>query len=184
MRADRLEEAFDIEIEWQPFELHPEIPPEGRTLGDRGRAYYRFLQSIAEAEGLPFTPPVRVPNSHPSLEAAEHAREAGRFRAYHRALFDAYFREGRDIGDTEVLVEIAGAQGIDRGSIREALASGRYRALVDERTDEARMAGVTGTPTFVFEAGERRFPIVGAQEYAVFENVASRLGATRREPRT
>ena len=46
--------------------------------------------------------------------------------------------------------------------------------------EEARGSGITGTPTFIFEDGERRLPIVGAQDYAVFQNVAQRMGASRR----
>ncbi len=177
MRVERLQKEFDIEVEWQPFELHPEIPPEGKELGGRAVSYYEHLRELAEAAGLVFQPPTLVPNSHRSLEAAEFAREQGTFAPYHRALFEAYFGQGQDIGDVAVLAELGAANGLDASSLREALESGRYSSLVDERTEEARQSGITGTPTFVFQSGDRRFPIVGAQEHAVFENVARRMGA-------
>ncbi len=129
---------------------------------------------------MPYEPGRHIPNAHWPLEAAEFAREQGVFDVYHRALFNAYFGEGRDIGDVSVLSELGVAAGLDAAGLEEALASGRYAALVNRATEEARGDGITGTPTFIFDDGERRLPIVGAQEYAVFQNVAQRMGAPRR----
>lgn len=179
MRVERLQQDFEIDVEWRPFELHPELPVEGKELGARSLAHYQYMQ-LATAEGLAFQVPARVPNSHRSLEAAEFAREHRAFTLYHRALFEAYFSNGSDIGDVDVLTELAASCDLDPDGLRDALHSGRYAALVDQRTDEARGWGVTGTPTFVFEAGERRFALVGAQDYAVFESIAHRMGATPR----
>jgi predicted DsbA family dithiol-disulfide isomerase len=183
VRAERLERELDIDLEWQPYELHPEIPPEGIDRGGlslRRTGLYQRLQEIVEEAGLAFEPQTRIPNSHLSLEAAEFAREQGAFASYHRALFAAFFGEGRDIGDVAVLKEMGEASGLDAAALEEALESKHYASLVDERTVEAKRSGVTGTPTFVFQAGERQFPIVGAQEYAVFEDVARRMGAPPR----
>lgn len=92
-----MQQEFDIDVEWRPFELHPEIPP------------------LAGDEGLPFRPPTHVPNSRRSLEVAELAREQGAFDVYHCALFDAYFGRGQDIGDIAVLAELAACAGLDPG---------------------------------------------------------------------
>ena len=180
-------------MEWLPYELHPEIPKEGIDWSDRGRpqaeagpgpsgraGYFDHLRALAEEEGLTFQPPTRAPNSHRSLEAAEFAREHGVFDAYNRALFEAYFSEGRDIGDVDVLAELGSANGLDPAALRDALDSLHYALLVDERTEEARRLGVSSTPTFIFKSGDQRLPIVGAQEYALFQNVARRMGATPR----
>ena len=184
MRVERLQREFEIEVKWHPYELHPELPPEGIDRGERQQGhpegYVSPLRSLAEEAGLPFQPSRHVPNSHRSLEAAEFAREHGAFDSYHRTLFDGYFGRGRDIGDVSVLTELAGAVGLDAGALQRALESKRYASLVDERTDEAREMGVTGTPTCIFESGERRFALVGAQEYAVFEDIARRMGAAPR----
>ena len=188
MRVERLREEYEIDVEWQPFMLHPEIPLEGKDVSGRTAVYYERLRGLAVDAGLTFQTPTRVPNSHRSLEAAEFAREHDAFAPYHRALFEAYFSRGQDIGDTTVLAALAKSVDLDPDGLREALDSGRYVSIVDERTEEARQAGITGTPTFVFQSGDRTLPIVGAQEYAVFENVAQRLGAVRKrrnaEPRT
>ena len=181
MRVERLEQEFALDVDWQPFELHPEIPLEGRALGSRSAAYYANLTSLAQQEGLTLRPPTRASNSHRSLEAGEFAREHGAFAPFHTALFEAYFGHDRDIGDIDVLADIAEANGLDPAALREALESKRYAALVDERTGEARHSDITGTPTFVFQSGERRLPIVGAQDYALFASVAQKMGA---QPRT
>jgi predicted DsbA family dithiol-disulfide isomerase len=184
-RVQRLDREFEIDVEWRPFELHPEIPPEGIARGERPPsaqrvAMYEQLRGLAEEAALPFKRAARVPNSHRALEAAEFAREHGAFDAYHRALFDAFFGQGRDIGDIDMLAELAAANGLDAAALREALETQRYASLVDERTAEARGSGVTGTPTVIFENGDRRFPVAGAQDYQVFEHIAQRFGATRR----
>ena len=183
MRVDQLQQEFDIDVSWRPYELHPELPPEGRDRGERQPrpdGQVSPIRQLAEDAGIPYDPGSHIPNSHRSLEAAEFAREQGVFDAYHRALFVAYFGEGRDIGDVSVLSELGVAVGLDATALEEALASGRYTAFVNEATEEARGSGITGTPTFIFEDGERRLPIVGAQDYAVFQNVALRMGASRR----
>ena len=187
-RAERLEREFAIEVIWHPYELHPEIPPEGRDVGMRAAGYYDRLRPLFAEAGLAFEPPTRVPNSHAALEAAEFAREHGAFESYHRALFEAYFSRGRDLGDVSVLAGLASECGLDGSALTEALESKRYASLVDQRSEEARGMGVTGTPTFVFEDGERRFALVGAQDYNVFADVTRRMGAEKRtenlEPRT
>ena len=182
MRVERLEREFDIDVEWQPFELHLEIPPEGYDRDKRPsrkpEGYVSPLRQLAQDEGLTYQPSSHVSNSHAPLEAAEFAREHGVFDAYHRSLFEAYFGEGRDIGEAALLIELATVAGLDGEALGEALASKRYASVVDEQTEKSRQVGITGTPTFIFESGDRQFPLVGAQDYAVFENVARRMGAT------
>ena len=175
-----------MDVTWRPFELHPEIPLEGRDRGERQPrpdGYVSPIRQLAEEAGIPYEPGHHTPNSHRSLEAAEFAREHGAFDAYHRALFQAYFGEGRDIGDIAVLSELGEASGLDSGGLEEAITSGRYTTLVNEATAESRSSGITGTPTFIFDDGERRLPIVGAQDYQVFQNVAQRMGAQPRPER-
>ena len=180
MRAERLEREFEIDIVWRPYELHPEIPAAGIDRGERASrldGYVNPLRALAEEAGLPYAPSSHVPNSHRALEAAEFAREQGAFEQFHRALFEAYFGRGEDIGDVDVLVALAAASGLDAHGLEAALRDSRYVALVDESTQEAQRQGVTGTPTYIFEAGDRRFPLVGAQDYSVFQSIAQRIGA-------
>lgn len=182
-RIEELQREFpQIEVEWRPFELHPETPRDGADLRgrlgspERARAYRDNILMLAHESGLDMTMPVVVANSHLSLEAAEFAREHGGFDAYHRALFHAYFEDRRDIGDVDVLCEIARACGVDDQGLRQALADETYRTRIDEITVMAREDEILSTPTFVYEGG---FRLTGAQDYNVFQSITKRLLAKR-----
>ena len=156
----------------------PEKPRDGaKLLGRlgsfaRAAAYANNILNLARDSGLEMQMPTVVANSHLALEAAEFAREHGGFGPYHRALFRAYFEEQRDVGDPEVLCELARECGVDDQGLRQALAEGRYADGIDEITAEARANEVVSTPTFVFDGN---FQLVGAQDYAVFASITSRL---------
>ncbi len=174
---------FEIEVDWQPFELHPETPAGGRPSaalfggGERTQAYFTNLRALAAESGIEMNAPPLIANSRLALEAAEFAREADAFDCYHRALFAAYFRDGRNIGDAGVLADVAATCGLDAEALRSALAERRYEAVVAERTQRAKETGITGTPAFVL--GDR-FVITGAQEQAVFRDVLRRMGVPAR----
>jgi predicted DsbA family dithiol-disulfide isomerase len=177
-RIERLEREFPVAVEWRPFELHPETPRTGANLAGRlggsarAAAYRDNIVGLARESGLALRMPPVVANSHLALEAAEFAREQGGFAAYHRALFHAYFEEARDLGDADVLCDIARACGVDDQRLRQALADERYRDRIDAITHAAREDEVLSTPTFVYEGG---FRLVGAQDYEVFASVTRRL---------
>jgi predicted DsbA family dithiol-disulfide isomerase len=181
-RIERLQREFPVDVEWRPFELHPETPRSGAHLtgrlgsSARAAAYTQNIIGLAEESGIPMAMPRVVANSHLALEASEFAREQGGFDAYHHALFAAYFEQGRDLGDVDVLCEIARSAGVDDQGLRQALSDGRYAELIDRVTREARADEVLSTPTFVFEGG---FRMTGAQDYAVFESITTRLLAQR-----
>jgi predicted DsbA family dithiol-disulfide isomerase len=133
-----------------------------------------MLQMAADA-GLTMVDRDWVSNSLAALEAAEYAREQGQFDPFHRAVFDAYFAEGRDIGKLDVLQDVARGVGLDADGMTRALEDGRFRERVAEDVDLAARIGITGVPTFII--GNRA--IVGAQPYEVFENVMELLGQPR-----
>ncbi len=181
-RIGRLVREFPVAVEWRPFELHPETPRDGARLSgrlggsERARAWARNVLQLAEASSIPMRMPEVVANSHLALEAAEFARARGGFDAMHAALFRAYFDEGRDIGDGDVLCEIARGCGVDDQGLRQALADETYAAEIDRITNEARADEVLSTPTYLFEGG---FRMTGAQDYNVFTSITSRLLARR-----
>lgn len=178
MRVERLQHDYQVQVEWSPFELHPETPAEGRERQPRPGP--NRAEEAAAAAGLVLRSPPVIANSRLALEASEFAREAGSevFDRFHRAIFRAYFEEGRNIGDPDVLTEIARDTGLDGDALREALTDRRYRELVDEGIQWAADSGLTSTPTFIFDD---RLAIVGAQEYDLFENVMERLHVPRRK---
>lgn len=181
-RVEKLRDEFDIEVEVCAFELRPGIPPEGMSREEvsRGRVYppgyLENLRATAAEAGIEMKRPALVPNTRKAHEATEFAKEHGRLWEIHRALFHAYFEEERNIGHVDVLCDIAAGVGLDADALRTALAGGRYAADVEEQLAWARAAGVTGVPTVIFA---EKFAVVGAQEFAVFRDVAGRVAAGR-----
>ena len=90
-----------------------------------------------------------ISNSRLALEAAEYAREQGAFEPFHRAVFVAYFAEGRDIGTLEELRALARQVGLDEQGLAEALAERRYAERVDYDVARAARLGLTAVPAFI-----------------------------------
>ena len=186
MRVEQLREEFPLEVEWWPYDLRPGTPPEGIPLeriagrGGYTSQYLAYVEEAAARAGIRMKRRTLLSNSRPSLEAAEFAREAGRFEPLHRALFRAYFEEGEDIGDEKVLARLAGECGLDAGALVTALRERRHKKLVDEKVRWAYEQNLGGVPAFIFyPRGSSRetdgYVMVGAQEYEVFKDVTGRV---------
>jgi len=91
-------------------------------------------------------------------------------------LYRAYFVEARNIGDPDVLIEIAQSVGLPAAAARTVLSERRFKAAVDADWAKSRAYGVTGVPTFV----AARHGVVGAQPYEMLEALLVRAGAARR----
>lgn len=183
---DRLPDEIDVDVEWRPFEIHPEVPAEGMSVEelpyppDVWTRMQEALRAHAEAEDLEVANRPKVSNTHRALAAGAYAqsREPERFPDFHRRLFEAYFAEGRDLGDPEVIDDLASGAGLDVARMREALDSGRYDETIRRTGVDARRMGITGTPTFVFD---RRLTASGAQPVQVLVGAFERareLGTT------
>ena len=179
MRIERLAEEFGLEVSWTHFPLHPETPVEGRSLEDlfAGRGYdlegmKAQLKQFADAEGLPYGDRSMTYNSRLAQELAAWAETQDAGAGIHDALFRAYFVDGKNIGDPEVLIELARGLGLDEDTARGVLASRSYGGVVDQHWQRSRDVGVTGVPTFVF-AGRG---VVGAQPYEVLEQLVEAAG--------
>lgn len=90
-------------------------------------------------------------NSRLSLEAAEFARKQGMYDDFHHAVFTAYFTDGLDIGNKNVLLEIGERLGLDRVALDDALESGEFAEAVRQGSEEAKRLGVTAVPSFFIE---------------------------------
>ncbi len=170
--VDRLKREFDLSVEWLGFEIHPETPPEGTPLvkmfpGADAEGMTRRLNSMGAPLGVSFGKLVHISNSRLSLEAAEFAKEHKRFDQFHRAVFQAYFSEGKDIGSIGILTQTALDAGLDGEALRKALQSREYRQVTGNVRQEAARLSVNAAPTFIIEDKDR---IVGAQPIDVFRD--------------
>ena len=152
---DQVAEDNEVEVEWRAFELRPEgesnMPPEQeeryrKMIAQRwpdtiemGRQY--GVEMKTHSWGI---------NTRPAHEGAKFAEEHGAGDAYHWAVFEAYFEDDRDIGDVDVLTDIAGELGLDAEAFREALESHRYRDEVLAEEQWAMQSEIRGVPAFIF----------------------------------
>jgi predicted DsbA family dithiol-disulfide isomerase len=168
------------DILWRPFLLNPDIAPGGvarqdyllRKFGgeDRARRLHATIAELGRAEGLAFAFD-RIRRIPPSLDAHRLVRLAEREGLADRAvpaLFKAYFREGLDIGDQQVLALIAAGIGMDFAATRRALASAQEAEAVHADNLRAHRLGINGVPCFVVQG---RHAIAGAQEPEVLERL-------------
>ncbi len=168
-------ERYEATVEWLPFDLHPEYPPEGvPQRPDRAEGARRLF----ERHGLVYNPPPVVPNTMRALRVTELARERGLHAAMHDRVMDAYWAEGRQIGDPDVLRELAREVGLNPGEVDDVLAGDAFRDRVQGLTAQAHAIGVTGVPAFLLD---RRLLVLGAQPRDVFERAFAQVEAARSE---
>jgi predicted DsbA family dithiol-disulfide isomerase len=190
-----LDGEIEAEVRWLPFELNPEMGPEGedwrdhvarkygRTLEQAGENHDRLLQ-FGDRAGYDFRfagegegPPTRIWNTFAAHRLLKWALiEAGaeaqcRFK---QALFDAHFQQRRNVADPEVLLDVAESVGLDRAAAEEALADSSLSEIVRAEERLAMDQNITGVPAMVVNG---KFMIPGAQEPATYVDVLRRVVA-------
>ena len=176
--VERLKAEHDVAVDWRPFYLRPDTPPEGMELPAYLQAQVSStterLRQMARANGMEMVSPVRIPNTRLAHEATEYAREQGKADDFHRIVFRKYYGEGQDIGQWEVLRAAAEEAGLNADEMEPLVTGRRYTTTVEDQVEEAFALGITGVPTYVLND---RYAIVGAQPYEVFEQALQRLAA-------
>lgn len=173
-------------IAWKPYQLEPNAPPEGfdvmdylsRKIGgeERVRQSHEMLTRMGAEIGLPFAfdKTTVFPNTldaHRLLHWAGQIDAATQDRVAH-ALFTANFVEGRNVGDPEVLAEIATACGMHAATVRERLATDVDRDVIHTEIARAQQMGVSGVPFFIIEG---KYAVSGAQGVEVFANALRQI---------
>ncbi|MEM6726956.1 MAG: DsbA family oxidoreductase [Pseudomonadota bacterium] len=173
-------------IEWHPFQLNPEMPREGmdraeyleRKFGGREKAVQVYGQIARHAEDIGLEANLgditRTPNTIDAHRLIHWAGLEMRQGPVVDALFQAYFVDAEDIGDKEVLLDIAGACRLDTGLISRLLDGDQDIDLIRERDAHSRQMGVSAVPTFIV-AGQHVVP--GAQPPKLWLEVIEDLRA-------
>jgi predicted DsbA family dithiol-disulfide isomerase len=132
------------------------------------------LDRMGKAEGIVFHERTFTTNSHKSLLLAEAAKEEGQeiFEALNEGLFRAYFTEGRNIGDPQVLRDVALAAGVPDGRIGQAWSDATYEERLTLDRKAAAQVGITGIPTFIVDG---RWIIEGAVPVEMLREVAQKI---------
>ena len=154
-----------------PFELrpepHPTLRPEGEYLQ---RAWQKSVYPIARRMGVEIRlPPVSPqPHTHLAFEGYQYAKEHGKGNEYNHRVLKAFFVEGQDIGQIDVLTRLAGEVGLNEKDFEEALRTRKYRVAHQQALRHAyEEAGVTGVPMFVIG----RQVLTGLQDRETLEAV-------------
>ena len=166
-----------MDVEWRPFYLRPDTPPEGMDLPDyvlRGRANgsEERLRQIAESYGMAFASTERLYNTRLAHEATEFAREQGRGNEFHRVVFRKVYAEGQDPSNWDMLRSAAEEVGLDADAMQTDVDAGKFTEFVAGQVQNAYQIGVSGVPTYVIND---RYAVVGAQPYEVFARAIEKL---------
>lgn len=191
LRTLRRRPDLMFDLTWRPFLLNPDMPRTGmsrpdyviRKFGgeDRARRLYASIAEIGRSEGVlfRFERIRRTPNSVDAHRLVRFAAHYGRADEMAEALFSAHFTDGRDIGDTAVLVTIAVACGLDGYAIRSFLASDDDIDAIHAENLRAHRLGINGVPCFIVA---NRHAIAGAQEPEVIERLLDVAAVEAAEP--
>jgi predicted DsbA family dithiol-disulfide isomerase len=160
-------------VSWHPFQLNPDLPPEGiarrdyleAKFGGRQRAtdIYERVRSVGTSVGIDFAFDriERQPNTLDAHRLISWAQAHGDAEEVVERLFRAYFLEGRRIGDRGVLAAVAGEAGLSAIAARAYLATGDGVETIAAMDRRVRELGVTGVPFFIFDG---KVAVSGAQE--------------------
>jgi predicted DsbA family dithiol-disulfide isomerase len=183
-RALKQRPDVQAEVVWRPFQLQPDMPPEGKPWEDvvrdkfggpeRARTMFAHVAAAGADDGLTFDFEriAAAPNTRDAHRLVLLAQEAGLGREMAEALFRANFLDGRDIGKTGVLADVAAQVGLDRDRIARFLGGDQLGRVVDESQAQAGSLGVTGVPFFVLEG---KYAFSGAQPLETFVAVLDRV---------
>lgn len=183
----RLGGAVRADIHFQPFELNPQMPPEGENIVEHvGKKYGSTpTQSAANREAIRaraaavgFTMATsedsRIYNTFDAHRLLHWAEIEGRGSALKHRLFEVYFTEGKNPGDHAVLAEAAKDAGLDGEAALQVLASGRYAEAVRAAERQWQAAGINAVPAVVID---NRYLIQGGQPPELFEQALREIAA-------
>ena len=179
-RALALRPQEELQVGWRAFQLNPSMPKQGMDRKEyvaekfggleRARSVHGSLEAAGAEEGIKFNfrSIERTPNSVDSHRLVRYAATLGVQTAIVNAIFEAYFLDGKDIGEINILAEIARDVGLDHTEILEFLLSDQDVKTILAEDELARRIGVNGVPCFIVD---RKYAVSGAQSPEVLVQV-------------
>ena len=181
--VEKLKAEHNVDVEWRPFYLYLDTPPEGRELPEhvkraRANGSEERLRQIAESYGMEFVSVQRIYNTRLAHEATEYGRQHGKGNEFHHDLFRKVYAEGNDPSQWDVLRSVAEEVGLNADEMQRDVENEKYLATVVDQVRWAYQIGVTGVPTYVIN---NRYAIVGAQPYEVFKSALEQIANQKPE---
>lgn len=173
------------EIHWHPFELNPNMPPEGQNMREHIVEKYGSSVQASEASrdkmtaigkelgfDFRFTADMRMHNTFNTHQLLHWADQQGRMHELKMALFSAHFTDQRNLSDNEVLADIAAEIGLNRDEALAVLANQRFAQEVREEEQHWQHQGIQSVPAVVFN---NRHLVSGAQGIDNFTLILNQL---------
>jgi predicted DsbA family dithiol-disulfide isomerase len=133
---------------------------------------FNNLRRHGKEFGIVFGDLTVLSNSRLSLEASEYARDMGKYGEFHEQIFHAYFTEAMDIGNAEILCNIASVCGLDPVDMMKALEDDCYKLRLNESRKEGLKIQLAGVPTFIIN---EKHKIFGAQPIKAFTDILDKI---------
>ncbi len=177
-RLQRLRDSYDLKINWCFLEIHPETSADGEPIGsldypsEQWQQMLTNLQHVAQEENIPLSEISFITNSKDALLLSEAAKQCGAevFYDLHEKLFYAYFVDGENIGDKNILRKIAAGCGINSKIIESAWTDTTYKQRLINNFSSARRHRIQSVPSFIF--GDR--VLTGVVAEATFRDAAEK----------
>jgi predicted DsbA family dithiol-disulfide isomerase len=180
---NRLGNDVDAKITLHPFELNPQMGPDGEDIVDYlGKKYGRTPEQIADTQemirergasvGFPFGPRVRTYNTFDAHRLLHWAGLEGKQLPLKLALLRAYHTDGKNPGDHDVLIEAAQSVGLDAAQARAVLQDDRYADEVRAEEHEYQAMGIHSVPSIIFNG---RYLVTGGQPAEAFEQAIRQI---------
>lgn len=177
------------EIHWHPFELNPQMPPEGQNLREHLAEKYGSTKEQSEQNRIRlseigaglgfefrFADDMRMHNTFNVHQLLHWANLQGRMQDLKLALFAAHFTDGRNLSDNAVLADVAAEIGLDRDEALAALLDQRFAQVVREEEQYWQSQGIQGVPAIIFN---RRHLVSGAQGVENFTRILAQLATMK-----
>lgn len=174
-------------IRWHPFELNPEMPPEGEPIGAHISRKYgaspeqsaqtrAHMQALGQSLGVTFNTDEssRIVNSFKAHQLLDFALALGKQHPLKLALFKAHFTDLRDVSDTDVLADVAASVGINSADAEKVLQTGALAATVRDKQAFWTSRGISGVPSMVFGA---KYLVTGAQGADAYAQLLTRVAS-------
>ena len=174
----KMKREFELDVDWRGFQIHPDWPATGipaekiygaRNPEERKGAWER-IATMATDIGLTMRPPSVLTNSYNALAATEYAIASGKGEEFEERVYRAYFEDGSNIGDIEVLKKLGGDVDLDPAQIVEAIESPKLQLRLKNNAMVAQQHNVSGVPTFFIG----NYPLVGAQSEDTMRKILAR----------
>lgn len=178
---EQLAFANEIDVEWKGFQLDSSLPV--KSSGESTKSYlvkrkgmpesqvegmFAHLEQAGQKAGIVFRQDISIPvNTFRAHRLVHLAQKEGKGNEMEENLFKAHFTEGKDVGEIEVLSELAMQIGMDREAVASFLAGEGQSEEVQNDIQEAQNLGISGVPFFVID---RKYAVSGAQPVEAFVN--------------